>query len=306
MSEEIDDMAVSADNLTLGGIDINKAKSSYPGKLALSAGMTAAAHPLTYVKVLIQVGHEPIAPTEVTTIFGKKVWRLPNFFQYLGHIKKVDGFVGMYRGLGPRIAQNVVHLTVTNTVSTKLSEENEIASEKSKSIQEFLKQTGNLAISRTAGTILSYPFHVISIRMMVQFVGRETSYSSIVSSVKEIYKEEGFSGFFTGLVPHLIGELVALWLLRSLNYLAVNYLIVDEQTLEVQNYSQSISQYVSSIVTYPFQLVTNIMCVNNTKLAAGSPPLMPVYSSWTDCWVDLGKRGLRNRGSALFRRNTTL
>ena len=25
------------------------------------------------------------------------------------------------------------------------------------------------------------------------------------------------------------------------------------------------------------------------RLAAGNPPLMPIYESWTDCWVELGK-----------------
>jgi len=315
MTDGVSEMAGN-NNTRLGNLDyldidrlqdsVDKAKSSYVGTLALSIGMTAAAHPLSYIKVLIQVGHEPLAPTEVTTIFGKKCWRLPNFFQYIGHVKRVDGWFGLYRGLGPKIAQNIINSTITNNVGKKIKDDDDAGpiSEK-KSVQEFLRQTGNLAIAKTAGTVLSYPFHVISIRMMVQFVGRETNYSSIISSVKEIYNEEGLCGFFTGLVPHLIGELFGLWLIRSLNYLAMNCLVTDAnlKTLEVQNYSQTISQYISSIITYPFQLVTNIMAINNTKLAAGRPPLMPIYSSWTACWVDLGKKGLRNRGSTLFRRN---
>ena len=112
-----------------GGIDVEqlqesvgKAKASYGGTLALSIGMTAAAHPLTYVKVLIQVGHEPMSATETTTIFGKKVWRLPNFFQYIGHIRSVDGWLGLYRGLGPRIAQNIVNSAITNAINKKSQE----------------------------------------------------------------------------------------------------------------------------------------------------------------------------------------
>ena len=169
----------------------------------------------------------------------------------------------------------------------------------------FLRETVNLAIAKSAGCVLSYPFHVMSIRMMVQFIGRETHYSNIFSSIKEIYREEGMTGFFSGLIPHLIGELFALWILRTLNYIAMNYLVGEEysQMAEVRNYSVAISQYISSIAAYPFQLVTNIMAVNNTTLSAGNPPLMPIYSSWTDCWIAFGKKGLRSRGSTLFRRN---
>jgi len=288
----------------------SKARASYGGTLALSVGMTAAAHPLTYVKVLIQFGHEPLPATQTKTWFGKRVWRLPNFFEYVGHIKRVDGWLGLYRGLGPRIAHNIINTTFTNVVSRKIKEENEedSASVDVKSVSVFLNETAKLAVARTVGCFASYPFHVISVRMMVQFIGGETPYSNILSSIKEIYREEGLLGFFSGLIPHLIGELFALWMLRTLNYLAMNYLVSQEfsQLDEVRSYSQGISNYIASFVTYPFQLVTNIMSVNGSKLAAGNPPLVTIYSSWTDCWVELGKQGLRSRGSTLFRRDVTL
>lgn len=288
----------------------NKAKSSYLGTLSLSAAMTAVAHPLTYVKVLIQIGHEPLPPQETTTFFGKKVMRLPNFLQYAGHIKQTDGWFGLYRGLGPRILHNIVSSAVTNSITNKVKEQNEkfgAVKEDDKSVKAFLRETGNLAVARSVGIIVSYPFHVISVRMMVEFVGRETHYRNIFSSFREIYEEEGIFGFFSGLIPHLVGELFALWMFRTINYLAQTYLI-DEQyseITEVRNYTQGISQYVASMVTYPFQLVTNIMVVNDTRLAGGNPPLMPIYESWTDCWTELGKKGLRSRGSTLFRRTVT-
>jgi len=286
----------------------SNARASYGGTLALSVGMTAAAHPLTFVKVMIQFGYEPIPATETTTWFGKKVLRLPNFFQYVKYISEVDGWLGIYRGLGPRIAHNIINTTVTNVISQKLKEENEegLNSTDVKSVQAFLKETGNLALARTVGSMFSYPFHVISVRMMVQFIGKETYYTNIYTSIKEIY-QEGVMGFFSGFVPNLIGELFALWMLRTLNYLAMNYLVSQElsQLEEVRSYSQGISNYISSFVAYPFQLVTNIMAVNNSNLAAGNPPFMAIYPSWTDCWIELGKKGLRNRGSSLFRRNLT-
>jgi len=282
-------------------------KSSYGGNLVLSAAMTAVAHPLTYVKVLIQVGHEPLPASQTTTFFGKNVMRLPNFFQYAGHIRKVDGFLGLYRGLGPRIAHNIVSSAVTNSLTNKLKEKKDYEDKEDISnttVQSFLVETVTLAIPKTAGIIVSYPFHLISIRMMVQFVGRENSYRNIFTSIQDIYKEEGILGFFSGLIPHLVGELIALWMFKTINFLAQKYLIDDEynKITEVRNYTQGISQYIASMVTYPFQLVTNIMAINDSNLSAGNPPLMPIYTSWTECWFDLGKKGLRNRGSTLFRR----
>ncbi|XP_062247806.1 mitochondrial carrier homolog 1-like [Platichthys flesus] len=70
--------------------------------LLLGAGVTAVTHPLLYVKLLIQVGHEPIPPTVGTTMFGRRVLYLPGFFSYAHHIVKVDGKRGLFRGFSPR------------------------------------------------------------------------------------------------------------------------------------------------------------------------------------------------------------
>ena len=284
-----------------------KEKTSFSGTLALSAAMTAAAHPLTYVKVLIQVGHEPIAPVPATTIFGKQVWYLPNVFQYARYIKQVDGWFGLYRGVGPRVVHNIVNTSICNAVSHNIKEMQKVeddAAPPPDSVQQFIRDTGNAAVSRAAGVLVSYPLHMISVRMMVQFIGREVHYQSIWSSMKEIYQEEGILGFFSGIVPHLIGELLSLTVFRTLTYLINTYIIDHEliQLAEMRNYSSGVSQYVANMITYPFTLVANLMVVNQTRLVAGNPPLMPIYESWTHCWVELGKKGLRNRGSSLFRR----
>ncbi|MEQ2169657.1 hypothetical protein GOODEAATRI_027442 [Goodea atripinnis] len=50
--------------------------------LLLGASVTAITHPLLYVKLLIQVGHEPLPPTVGTTMFGRRLIYLPGFFNY--------------------------------------------------------------------------------------------------------------------------------------------------------------------------------------------------------------------------------
>ena len=46
----------------------------------------------------------------------------------------------------------------------------------SKDVQAFLKNVSWDCICISIGTTISYPFHVIGIRAMAQFVGRETQY----------------------------------------------------------------------------------------------------------------------------------
>nr|CAB3264042.1 mitochondrial carrier homolog 2 [Phallusia mammillata] len=75
--------------------------------VAAGAGMTVLAHPFTYVKVLIQLGHEPLAPVMGRNMFFRKQLQYPGVFEYMKHIRKTDGFLGLYRGVGPRICANL-------------------------------------------------------------------------------------------------------------------------------------------------------------------------------------------------------
>ncbi|XP_045911154.1 mitochondrial carrier homolog 1-like isoform X3 [Micropterus dolomieu] len=82
----------------------------------LGAGVTAITHPLLYVKLLIQVGHEPLPPTVGTTMFGRRVLYLPGFFSYAHHIVKVDGKKGLFRGLSPRLVSSAISTVVRSKV----------------------------------------------------------------------------------------------------------------------------------------------------------------------------------------------
>lgn len=71
--------------------------------LALKAGTTTLLHPVEYAKVLMQLGHEPVAPVPSKSMFGRPILALPNVFKYIGIIRKRDGFSGMYAGVTPRL-----------------------------------------------------------------------------------------------------------------------------------------------------------------------------------------------------------
>eukprot|EP00112_Aurelia_sp_Birch-Aquarium-sp1_P013120 Seg2775.1 transcript_id=Seg2775.1/GoldUCD/mRNA.D3Y31 product="Mitochondrial carrier 2" protein_id=Seg2775.1/GoldUCD/D3Y31 len=297
-------------------------KGGVSQSIGLSAIATAFAHPLAYVKVLIQVGYEPLPPRKGKTFFGKDVLHLPGFLDYAKHIKNVDGWSGLYRGLAPRILHNFVNSAVANSVNSRFQNEDESENADQfdddddddeprqvlKSQSEFLIETCKLSIGKAAGVVISYPFHLISVRTMVQFVGKEAHYSNIFSSAREIYNEEGILGFFNGVIPQLVGELMAFWIFKTLSYVVETYVVHGEFARSPSGslYIQGLAQYVASLVTFPFYLITNIMAVNNTRLAAGNPPNMPIFTNWIDCYVHLSREKLLRRGDSILRRTVAI
>jgi len=276
--------------------------SNYGSRIILNT----ASHPIEYAKVLIQIGYEPIAPKPCTTFFGKPALKLPNVLDYIKHIKKVDGFVGLYRGLVPKLCGNLVCAITTEKIIQKyegeLNEDDEDSTANLNNKQKLLKDLKRDLVSRTGAIIISHPFHVITIRMMAQFVGDEAKYNGLFSSIAEIYKQNGISGFFSGLVPRVLGDIIFVLLASTLTF-AVNSYVFDEADLRV--YTNATMSFLASAITYPFQVVSNCMAVSSSGLAAGSPPFMPLYTSWADCWFDLSNRNQLKRGSSLLIRYYT-
>lgn len=285
----------------------------------LTAGVTTVFHPLVYAKTLIQVGFEPVPPVLSTSIFGNKCLVYPNILQYVGHIKRTDGFLGLYRGLTPRIFSAVISTVVANAVNTELvgrpmytelveGENGKVKPQDGSTaaavgIKKLLIDTTCESIARCAGTILSQPFHVICIRSMCQFVGRESKYSTVISSFFEITENEGYLGLFSGLIPRLVGDLLTVWLANIMTYVLQSFVSKpssESGAKDVQMFSNTFCQMTVSHVMYPFTLVSTIMCVNDSGLLASSLSHGPLYSSWTDCWSRLSKQGQLKRGSSFF------
>ncbi|CAN0428757.1 unnamed protein product [Lampetra planeri] len=275
---------------------------------AIGAALTAASHPMLYVKVLIQVGHEPLAPLWGRNMFGRRVLQLPGLFGYARHITKVDGKLGLFRGLAPRLCTTMLASSTHSFVLQAEVTEDDSSEPKEKSLEEVVKQTSREMVARCAATIVSHPFHVISMRCMVQFIGREVKYTGVFNSLGVMWREEGIMGFFAGLVPRLLGDIISLWLCNILAHLINTYALdgTVSHAKEVKGYTQAITGFFASIVTYPFVLVANLMAVNNCGLAGGSLPYAPPYSNWLACWSSLSTQGQLKRGSSLFFRKAVL
>lgn len=113
-----------------------------------------------------------------------------------------------------------------------------------------------------AEVVLTQPFQVISVRMMSQFIGQETQYTSVLGSFREIIAEDGVKGLFSGIAPRLVNELGCLLLVNTTSYLICKYIIKDAVA---QAYSSTLTSYIFQSVFYPFQVVSTCMSVSGTK-----------------------------------------
>lgn len=272
--------------------------------LGIRLFINVASHPFEYVKVLIQIGHEPIKPYPTTTIFGKPAYVLPNVFSYVRYIYRLEGLPGCYRGIVPRLATTTVDIFTHSKVMENIhldEDETEPVEEEMTDAEKrnlFLRKLARDILSRSAAVIVSQPFHVVTIRTMAQFVGRETKYNcGIFSCLWTIYREEGLKGLFAGLIPRFIGELSCLIISSVVTYSFHQYVIQDK---ELRTFTRSSVQFVTSSLLYPFQVVSTCMTVTGSGLMAGSPPYMPLYSSWIDCWGHLSYHNQLKRGSSLL------
>lgn len=261
-----------------------------------------AIYPISYAKTLMQIGHEPLPPFKSTTIFGAEQLFYPNTFSYLRYIYSVEGITGLFRGLGMRLISNAVGSQVyalTNKYIDEYESKEESDEQELTGFKRCFRQTTKDVSTKCWAIIVSQPFHVMAIRCMAQFVGGETKYSSwnVFSNFVVIYKNDGFSGFFSGLVPRLLFEASTIALTSFLTYFIKTY-VFDEKELELV--VDLFASTVSSSITYPLSVVSTVSTVSGSGLLAGSYPKMVYHASWLDAFRNLYENNQLKRGSGYF------
>lgn len=111
----------------------------------------------------------------------------------------------------------------------KVEEEEEDDMSEEKYYKRFEASLKRNVVVHAAGAVISSPFHVISIRMMAQFVGRETKYTSILGSIGQIWKDEGILGFFSGLIPRLLFDVTCVVVASTATYLVGRHFIREKE-----------------------------------------------------------------------------
>uniref|UniRef100_A0A4W4FT80 Mitochondrial carrier homolog 2 n=1 Tax=Electrophorus electricus TaxID=8005 RepID=A0A4W4FT80_ELEEL len=272
------------------------------GQIVLGSGLTVLSHPLMYIKVLVQVGHEPLPPTLGRNVFGRQVYQLPGLFAYAKHIIKIDGKLGLFNGLVPRLCAGTVGTIVHSKVLQKCQESNfEVMCSGQKVEEGSLEHVVNEVQIQVSLRLL----HNTPLVLYICLHFADTVFgifSGVFDSIVTIYREEGILGFFAGLIPRLLGDIISLWICNILAHLINTYAIDDSMshTGEIKNCSQAMTGFFASMLTYPFVLVSNLMAVNNCGLAGGLPPYAAVYPTWVDCWRHLSRECNMSRGNSLF------
>lgn len=87
-------------------------------------------HPLEYAKVLIQLDYQPLPSFPTRTIFGSPRIGLPGVFSYMRFIYRQDGLLGLYQGLGYKIASLIIYEGVFSRTQNYLNEKKYFTSSK--------------------------------------------------------------------------------------------------------------------------------------------------------------------------------
>ncbi|KAJ6619553.1 mitochondrial NAD transporter [Mycena sp. CBHHK59/15] len=204
-------------------------------------------------------------------------------------IVKHDGLRGFYRGLGPTILGYLptwaIYFSVYDGIKTAFGEvplglqERLYPAAQVKGYQPVMREHPwslhilSAMAAGAASTICTNPLWVIKTRFMTQS-RTEVRYRHTLDAALTIYRSEGVSAFYRGLVPSLLG----------IAHVAVQFPLYEQLKLWAQAGSQAplsnqsilvcsaIAKMTASVATYPHEVV-------RTRLQTQRRPLMADMSS---------------------------
>ncbi|NWW45449.1 MTCH1 protein, partial [Pedionomus torquatus] len=227
------------------------------------------------------------------------------------HIVEVDGKRGLFRGLTPRLISSTLSTITRGSVKKGCPRRRCRLAESRADPSRGMEKEQNGAALCLGGFAGRNCWWLQSVwdRESNPCTLAHSSFpfpgSGVFSSIGRIFKEEGILGFFVGLVPHILGDVIFLWCCNLLAHFINTYAVDDNfsQASVIRSYTKFVMGIAVSMLTYPFLLVGDLMAVNNCGLRAGLPPYAPAFTSWVHCWRYLSAQGQLFRGSSLlFRR----
>ncbi|KAH8238570.1 hypothetical protein KR032_010172, partial [Drosophila birchii] len=279
--------------------DMSEYEPNQMVRFCLRLGLNALLHPYEMAKILIQLGHEPLAALPYQfPFFG---WRprlyLPGVQRYVAHIYQLDGIRGLYRGLGPRVVASVIDYLLGDMIMDAIGLTPYTHAKSRFGAKEFVWNLICDTFRLATSVALTHPFYVLMVRQVAQFVGRETVYEGLWRSLMNILEADGVAGLYAGVVPLFLGE----WaIMAGTNAASHLFHRLVPMNFDQQQYNGVIIQMVVSKLVYPLHVTAACMAATGAPLSACEPPRMPLYNHWIDCLADLQARGGHHRGGLLF------
>lgn len=275
--------------------------------------MTALMQPLIFSRTLMQVGYEPLEPEYgVHLIWRKPGYYYPNIFKYANHIRKTEGSIFvLFTGMTPKIL-NTISATITDRSVDKFIREKLPYTGEDASVPMHRKNLGGtlyeMAVncaSKSAAVVVSHPFHVVMVRMICSVISKDQAYQGLFSTVKEIYKEEGLAGFYSGFTPRWLAEMLTVTLGGSIMYgiyRTMTLLDVEEESVRSSPNYNALVQFSLGSLVYKYQLTAAVTAATCSGLHIG----LNQHKSWTGVFSDLKINKQLARGSAYFYRKAVL
>lgn len=297
--------------------------------LATKTLVSGVTYPLTVVKTLIQLGHEPfpLSTGKAFIFFGRNAYFLPNVFSYGHQLAQEKGFSILWTGIDSALVSFVVGGIAAHRASKYLNEhypevggsaEFEGKEEKNlsdhASFRRMLRAGIRDSTIRAFAIVCARPFTVVCVRQIAQIIGGETKYQSVCHGLRLVGIEEGAGGLFSGIVPQIIGELIVVWGVHSLTYVAERALVrsgLYEKAAESEQGQKELDDYrkglhlvipfVVNVFSYPYSAVSTVMAVAGSGLAVSLLPYSPSFPTWFNAWDYLKPYGLKRGSHLLFR-----
>lgn len=94
-------------------------------------------------------------------------------------------------------------------------------------------------------------------------------YSGVFSSIREIFHENGILGFFSGIVPRILGEIASTVIASTLTFIVNSYLVNDKDLKKFTASSMAVSACFYQVVKKSETFTCSLQCWFYTLLTEG-------------------------------------
>ncbi|XP_063692579.1 mitochondrial carrier homolog 2-like isoform X4 [Bolinopsis microptera] len=270
-------------------------------RMAGSLAQVLICKPFHTISILLQVGYEPLPPTfrQPSMFFFSGGYYYPNIFKYMKYLADKEGSrLVLYRGLTPRLGG----VFITNSVRSEVLAALPVSTSKCPP-EQIASEVGRQCAATALAVITSHPLLVVTNRMIVSLIGGEDKYSTVTGAIATIFTEEGLLGFYAGIIPHLLGEVsgkaIEVLIQEIVEKMEINKKLGLPAPAEGKT-TLPVSA-IHGFLSYPLQLTTTIMTVNNCGLAVSDlPAVQGTQEGWFACIKALWNSGNIKRGSNLM------